>query len=59
MEEKKDKLRVVLDWQVPRRKKRHGAGGVLKVFFWLLMTAILVACVLGLFREFLPPINFK
>lgn len=59
MEEKKDKLRVVLDWQVPRRKKRQGAGGVLKVFFWLLMTAILVACVLGLFREFLPAINFK
>ena len=59
MEEKKDKLRVVLDWQVPRRKKRQGAGGMLKVFFWVLMTAILVTCALAFFREFLPPINFK
>lgn len=59
MEEKKDKLRVVLDWQVPRRKKRHGAGGMLKVFFWLLMAAILVGCALGFFGEFLPAFKFK
>ena len=56
-EEKVDKLRVVLDWQVSRQRKRKGKGGVLRFFFWLLMAAILLACIFGLFKEFMPSIH--